>query len=262
MLALLLSLTAAAESPAQATPAFVFNHTMLYETPSTESATTPLTQRADLVVTGPSQKSDIGPAMLPVRLADGKEGFIQSGQVAKRVNADGEMHYYLTDHRLDGSRASVEVVMTDRDGELVSHAPGPASSGERFHRITHFELPGVDELIVIEAYRQSCPGGAQWLVLARSGAYLTAVTTVHTSGEEGWHNTTEIYRPVTDADGVLRFRHLTEDTYLTEPVIRARPGVLIEVESVHEPWGDGMGRSYTLRRASQRVIEWSIEPED
>lgn len=256
MLTLLLALAARAE-----TPAFVFDNTTLYATPSLESDAAPLTQRADLVVTGPSQRSDVGPEMLPVRLPDGQEGFIESGHVARRVIEGAQMHYYLTDRRIDGDHSSVSIVMTDTDGELITTTSGPSSSGERLHRITDTEWPGVDELIVLEAYRQSCPGGATWVVYARVGEHLATVTTAHTSGEDGWYNLTEVYRPVRDADGVLRYRHLTEDTYLSRPIVPARPGVLIEVESVREPWGDHMDRTYTLHRSSQRVIRWSIEPD-
>lgn len=258
MLTLLLSLAAPA-APA-GTPGFVFDNTMLYEMPSIDSAAHALSQRSDLVVTGPSQGSGSSPRMIPVRLSGGQEGFVQSGEVAKLVNADGEMHYYLTDRRRQDDHFGLLLVMTDADGELVSYTTGPVSSGERLHRITDVEWPGVDELIVLEAYRSSCPGSTTSVVMARIGEHLDTVTTVSSAGESTWHDVTEIYRPVKDADGVVRFRHLTRDTYLPDPIIRARPGVLIAAESYEEPWGDQMGRRYTMKRTSQRVIEWSIEP--
>jgi hypothetical protein len=47
-------------------------------------------------------------------------------------------------------------VMTDHEGALVDYTSGPASSGQRLHLVTDHALPGIDERIVVEAYRSSC----------------------------------------------------------------------------------------------------------
>ena len=254
--ALVLLLSALAE-----TPAFVFEGTEMFPAPSTDATPTRLPQCANLMALGPADTTSDQP-MIQVRTTDNQEGFVRPGEIAQLAIDGGEMRYYLTGHRQDGDRSSVLIVMTDAHGTLVSQLPGPTSSGERLLPISGVEWPGVDELIVLEAYRSSCPGGSQQVVMARVGEYLLPVVTVASYGEAGWHNSTELYRPVRDGDGILRYRHILQDTYLKDPIVTPQPGMLIAAESVEELYSDQMGRPYTLHTTSQRVIEWSIAVED
>jgi hypothetical protein len=237
------------------TPGLVLEGSSLFPDVEATGAPTILARRADLLILDEGSSSA---AMVRVRTADQQEGFVPTGQLARLAAESDDRRFYLTGHREEGG---VLLIMTDLDGAIRGLIAAPGGHGERLHLIQDTVWPGVDALLVVEAYRQSCPGGAQRTIIAQVGDILATVTTATSTGEEGWYHRTVVYRPVRDADGTLRHRAIIEDTEPASMDIRPRPGVLVVERTVHEPWVAQWGdHPYTLDSSTQEVLRWSITP--
>ena len=237
------------------TPGLTLEATTLFPDAAAQGTPVRLEQQADLLIL---DDVDFGSTLVRVRTADQQEGFVPRGQLGRLAAEVSGRRFYLTGHRADGE---VLLVMTDLDGTVLGVHAAPGEGGVRLHVIRDAVWPGVDALLVVEAFRESCPGGTVRSVIAQVGDILSPVSTASSHGEEGWFNKTIVYRPVRDADGVLRYRSLVEDALLARPVVRPQPGVLVIEQTVHEPWSDSQGRSYTLDSSTQQVLRWFITPE-